>query len=390
MTTCPSRPQELRAEAPSEPALRVAFFSDAFAERNGTGAYYHDLLAQLSVRVDEVQIFQPASDGPRPVLSIPMPGDAGQRLVAPSLRQVRASCDALMPTVIVVVTPGLYGLLGVWEARRRKIPLVAGFHTDFEQLARMYWNPLARFFVNLVVGTANRIICRSSASVLINNAGLRDDVRRLGAVEVDVIGTPLDTAFLTHAPVPIEPRLKRVCFAGRLAPEKNVAQVLAAARAQPDIEFLIAGDGPLRESLEQEAQDCPNVRFLGWQSRTELLGLFDDVSLLLLPSAFETFGSVALEAMARGRPALVTRSAGIHAWPALRAGLFTLETPEDLPQVLDGLRELSAADWERRSLAARSVAQALNARTLDHWAELLRHHSQAVRPPAIGRDSEHE
>jgi glycosyltransferase involved in cell wall biosynthesis len=361
--------------------LRVAFFSDAFPERNGTGAYYHDLLAQLSERVRAVQIFQPRNEGRRPLLSIPMPGDPGQRLVTPHLKSVRTACDALEPTVIVVVTPGLYGLLGVWEARRRGAALVAAFHTDFEQLARMYWNPLSRFFVNLVLRSANRIICRASRTVLINNAGLRDDVLRLGARDVEVIGTPLDSDFLRRPLKPIAPVLRRVCFAGRLAPEKNVEKVIEAARQQPDIEVLIAGDGPLRHKLEELARDCPNVRFLGWLARTELIDAIDSASLLLLPSAFETFGSVALEAMARGRPALVSTRAGIHAWPALRKGLFALENPTDLADVLGELRALSPDAWRDRAAAAREVAESLNAATLDHWTSLLTRHQQGLPPP---------
>ncbi|MEM9317038.1 MAG: glycosyltransferase, partial [Pseudomonadota bacterium] len=204
-----------RSELPVVPAdqdeaatLRVAFFSDAFSERNGTGAYYHDLVAQLPGRVESVQVFQPSNEGRPPLLSIPMPGDPGQRLVTPRIGRIRRACDAQSPQVIVVVTPGLYGLLGVWEARRQGATLIAAFHTDFEQLARMYWNPVSRFFVNLVLRTANRIICRSSASVLINNSELRRDVQRLGAKDIEVIGTPLAAEFLRRPLKPIAPALR--------------------------------------------------------------------------------------------------------------------------------------------------------------------------------------
>ncbi|MEO1079156.1 MAG: glycosyltransferase [Pseudomonadota bacterium] len=366
-------------------ALRVAFFSDAFPERNGTGAYYHDLVAQLPGRVESVRVFQPSNEGRPPLLSIRMPGDPGQRLVTPRIGRIRRACDELSPQVIVVVTPGLYGLLGVWEARRRGATLIAAFHTDFEQLARMYWNPVSRFFVNLVLRAANRIICSSSASVLINNGELRGDVLRLGARDIEVIGTPLAAEFLCRALRPIAPSLKRVCFAGRLAPEKNVEHILAAAKSLPEIEFVIAGDGPLKRRLEAEAAGCHNVRFTGWLPRCDLIDLIDSASLLLLPSAFETFGSVALEAMARGRPALVSVRAGIHAWPALRDGLFALDKPEHLGESLAGLANLDEAEWASRSRAARRVAETLNARTLDHWQELLGRHAKARRLEAPDR-----
>lgn len=371
-------------DVPDTAAVRVAFFSDAFPERNGTGAYYHDLLAQLAGRVDEVEVFQPQDDGRKPLLSIAMPGDPGQRLVTPPLRQIRRTCDRIAPDVIVVVTPGLYGLLGVWEARRRGAVLLCAFHTDFEQLARMYWNPVSRFFVNIVLRSANRIVCRASRCVLINNGALRADVERLGAREVEVIGTPLASAFISRPLAEPVTGLRRVCFAGRLAPEKNVEYIIEAARELADVEFVIAGDGPLRDALQRDASACSNVRFVGWLQRSALIDLLDSASLLLLPSAFETFGSVALEAMARGRPALVSTRAGIHAWPALREGLFAIDDPRRLATTLRELRGLGENEWLARSRAARRVAENLNDRTLMHWQELLLRHGQALPPGAEG------
>jgi glycosyltransferase involved in cell wall biosynthesis len=256
------------ALAPPGTPLRVAFFSDAFPERNGTGAYYHDLLPQLAPRVEALEVFQPGAGVAAPRVSIPMPGDPGQRLVAPPIRHIRQRCDALRPHIVVAVTPGLYGLLGAWEARRHGAVLISAFHTDFEQLARMYWpNPIFRSAVNLVVGTANRILCRRSRCVLINNADLESQVRRLGARDIDVIGTPLSREFLDTSPPPIPENLRRVCFAGRLAPEKNVEQIIRAARSLPQLEFVICGEGPLRSALEAQASGIANIRFTGWLDR---------------------------------------------------------------------------------------------------------------------------
>jgi glycosyltransferase involved in cell wall biosynthesis len=310
-----------------------------------------------------------------------MPGDSGQRLVMPSIRSVRAACKRLQPTIVVVVTPGPYGLLGAYEAWRNGATLICAFHTDFEQLAKMYWNPFRRFFVNLVLNTANKILCQRSRSVLINNAGLRDDVLRLGARQVDIIGTPLPTEFHNRPAVSPAHGLRRVCFAGRLAQEKNVEHIIAAARKIPELEFVIAGDGPLRERLIGMAAGSPNVRFVGWLSREALIDLMDGVDLLLLPSAFETFGSVALEAMARGRPALVSTTAGIQAWPALRPGLFTLDDPALLAEKLTELRALPGSCWEQKCCDARRVAVELNARTINHWLRLLAHYQ--ARPRAV-------
>jgi glycosyltransferase involved in cell wall biosynthesis len=351
--------------------LRVAFFSDAFPERNGTGAYYHDLLPQLAPHLEALEVFQPGTAGVQPRVSIPMPGDPGQRLVAPPVRDIRARCERLRPHVVVAVTPGLYGMLGVLEAHRHGAVLISAFHTDFEKLAAMYWNPLARFLVNLVVGSANRILCRRSRCVLINNEGLGEQVQALGARQVEVIGTPLPREFIGTPPPGIPPHPARVCFAGRLAPEKNVEQVIAAARRLPQLEFVICGDGPLRQVLESQAAGLGNLRFSGWLSRAALVELLDSCSLLLLPSAFETFGSIALEAMARGRPALVSTSAGIHSWPMLRPGLIAIERPDAIAAELESLLQMPAQRWQEKSATARQIALALNRQTVEQWLALL-------------------
>ncbi|EAQ96564.1 glycosyltransferase [Congregibacter litoralis] len=361
------------AVAPPDMPLRVAFFSDAFPERNGTGAYYHDLLPQLAPRVEGLEVFQPGAGVAAPRVSIPMPGDPGQRLVAPPLRHIRRRCDALRPHVVVAVTPGLYGLLGAWEARRHGAVLISAFHTDFDQLAGMYWrNPVFRSVVKLVVGTANRILCRRSRSVLINNANLEPQVRRLGAQHVEVIGTPLSREFLESTPPRIPEKLRRVCFAGRLAPEKNVEQIIRAAKSLPQLEFVICGEGPLRSALEAQASGIANIRFTGWLDRATLVHTLDNSSLLLLPSTFETFGSIALEAMARGRPALVSVTAGIHSWPTLRPGLFSMLRPEAVTGQLKTLLELTPEKWQEKSSDARNVALTLNRQTVEHWLGLLR------------------
>ncbi|MHA7815081.1 MAG: glycosyltransferase [Pseudohaliea sp.] len=355
------------AEAP----LRVAFFSDAFPERNGTGAYYHDLLPQLAPGLAGLAMFQPSDQPPRPLLSIAMPGDPNQRLEGPPLRRISRRMGELRPDVVVVVTPGLYGLLGAWYARRRGLPLVAAFHTDFERLARLYWPPLARWLVNAVVGTANRLICRRASRVLINNAGLTDAVRAYGATRVQVVGTPLPGEFLERPRRAIPGRLARVCFAGRLAPEKNVDLVIEAAKTLPAVEFVIGGEGPLRETLEKQAAGLGNVHFTGWLDRSALIDLIDSSSLLLLPSRFETFGSIALEAMVRGRPALVSTAAGIHDWPSLRPGLVPFTPGESLADCLRSLQAYGPGRWEQLERRCHAAAVALNAATTAEWHSLI-------------------
>lgn len=351
--------------------IRAAFFSDSLPERNGTGAYYFDLVGQLAPYAGALEMFQPLHKARYLRISIPMPGDPQQRLITPNIFRIAKGYRSLQPQVVIAVTPGPFGLLGLAMARSNGARFVTAFHTDFEELARIYWNPVVRSLCNVYLRNANRTLCRNSAAVLVNNSRLEADVRSLGARAVEVMGTPLQPAFLQRPVLPPPGKVKRICFAGRLAAEKNIHLVIAAAADFPDIEFIIGGDGPLRKALTQSAAGLSNVRFTGWLTREELIDLIDSSSLLLLPSKIETFGSVALEAMARGRPALVSANAGIHDWPLLEEGLITLQEGENLTDVIRRQLALPAAHWQAKAVTARNAAEMLNRQTIRQWAEFL-------------------
>ena len=75
----------------------------------------------------------------------------------------------------------------------------------------------------------------------------------------------------------------------------------------PEARLVLAGEGPLREMIESE------IREQGWERSVLLAGFVDDaaaimqaIDVLLLPSYWEGFGIVILEAMACGRPVITT------------------------------------------------------------------------------------
>ena len=364
----PDAPTARPAFAPQ----RVAFFSDAESERNGAGSYYSDLIAQLTPRLAEAAIFQPGSHRRRlGSLSLPLPGDPTQRLLTPDVPRLWKRIRRMQPDVIVSVTPGPFGLLGLAMARHLGCGFVTAFHTEFEALSRLYWNPVSRGIAGGYLTTMNRLLCRNSAEVLVHSSRLVPTVRALGAPSVRVMGTPLPARFI-DTPITAEARpLRQLVFAGRLAPEKNLEAVVAAARALPELRFVIAGDGPLRRQTERETADLSNVDMVGWLDRDALRKLLDASDLLLLPSKLETFGSIALEAMARGRPAVVAENAGIHSWHALHDGLITLRRSDRLADAIRRVQAQCPQERRDKAMRARQAAERLNMETLAHWIGLI-------------------
>lgn len=104
-------------------------------------------------------------------------------------------------------------------------------------------------------------------------------------------------------------------FVGRLASNKGLFTLLDAWQAMPkDMTLVIAGEGHLARPLaERTARD-------GMQDRVRLLGPLPDgqlreayaaSDLFVLPSEYEAFGIVLLEAMAAGKPVVATRAGGM-------------------------------------------------------------------------------
>lgn len=357
--------------------LRLAIFSDSLPERNGAGAYYQDLAVQLRPEIGGLELFQPIGKHPLLKYALPLPGDSTQKLITPNIPRLWKQFKSFQPHLVVSVTPGPFGLLGLYLARSSQTGFITAFHTHFEGLLQLYGDTLFFRVAVWYLKQINRILCSRSATVLVNNDGLMTTVRDLGAPRTDLMGTPLSPHFLDPPMVPPRHALRRVLFAGRLAPEKNLSAITEAVEALPDLEFVMAGDGPLRRKMEAVAARCPNLRLTGWLGREALRKEMDDADLLLLPSHLETFGTVALEALSRGRPALVAEAAGIHQWTLLKGALYVLHNGESVATRLQELRLLPREELTEKAIAARTAAETLNEQTIDEWVGFV---CQFARP----------
>lgn len=107
-------------------------------------------------------------------------------------------------------------------------------------------------------------------------------------------------------------------WAGRLEHVKGVDLLLEAAkqlqnRTKQAFMLHLAGKGSLRDALEKKADSLgvsDQVRFLGRLSRNRMLKEFQSASCFVLPSRYEAFGVVLIEAMATGLPVIASRSGG--------------------------------------------------------------------------------
>ncbi len=114
------------------------------------------------------------------------------------------------------------------------------------------------------------------------------------------------------------PNERIVLYVGRLVTEKGVQILLDAApkviAAYGETKFLIVGTGYHMEQLKQQASVLGiehQVTFLGYVSDDELRRLYNIADVVCIPSLYEPFGIVALEAMAAKVPVVTSDAGGL-------------------------------------------------------------------------------
>jgi glycogen(starch) synthase len=154
------------------------------------------------------------------------------------------------------------------------------------------------------------------------------------------------------------PDEKLVLLIGRLVYEKGF-QIALEAMPQliervPGTRFLVAGSGTHEAELRRQAEDLgllDHGTFLGWIGDDVLHSLYPISDLCVVPSIYEPFGLVALEAMASGCPCIVADTGGLReVVPTDEVGLrFAARDPEALVEVAE--RVLADDELGRRLVA---------------------------------------
>jgi glycosyltransferase involved in cell wall biosynthesis len=146
-------------------------------------------------------------------------------------------------------------------------------------------------------------------------------------------------------------------FVGRLGPEKGVGTLLRAWQDIRDLPLRVAGDGPLRTELEQQARASgAPVQFLGILPRSEIFELMRAATLLVIPSeCYEGFPVTALEAMACGTPMVVSALGALDEILAAPAQCLKFP-PGDAPALRECVRRLLAQPALLADMRARNRA----------------------------------
>lgn len=236
--------------------------------------------------------------------------------------------------------------------------------------------------------------------VILCSQAMRQEVRQLFhlgddklAVIPNGVDLPSDRADRRVAPALLRERFaapgERLLFhIGRLVPEKGAAVLLEAMplllRRHP-VRLVIAGTGPFQAELERRAAAlgvADRVHFTGWVADETAAALYHHADVAVVPSLYEPFGIVALEAMALGTPLVASGVGGLN--EIVRHGENGLKavagSPLSLAEQIDRLlldrplaRRLAAG--ARHEVKTRYSWESIAAQTADLYADVA---SQAI------------
>jgi len=206
-------------------------------------------------------------------------------------------------------------LLSIHSARKRKIPSVLTCHSVHKSggIWRLIYRPIVS-----AMKRANRVIAVSGAAKGFCVAlGVPDDKIEVipNGVDLSIFNTDVDgSAMRTKLGVKQEPLVATaIRLVKRKGPKHLVNAFSKVLKAIPNAKLAIAGGGAEAASLRTQIKKLGmerSVFMLGKLQREQVARLMAAADVFVLPSLFESFGLVLLEAMAVGTPVVCTQTQG--------------------------------------------------------------------------------
>jgi glycogen(starch) synthase len=293
-------------------------------------------------------------------------------------RRVAAILAAQGTGLVHVQCVSSNGYYALRAARRARLPLVVSLQGELTMdadrvyqrsaMLRRTWRALLDD-AGVVTGCSQQVV---DEAVQAYGDALRTKIR--------VVPNGIDVGAV-RAAEPEQRSRPYVLGLGRMVPQKGFDLLIDAfamvAPEHPDVELVLAGDGPERAALERRAHSGPcadRIRFIGGVPHSHAASLFRGSSAFVLPSRHEPQGIVVLEAMAAGTPLLATRVGGVP--ETVRDGENGLLVDGGSADALAaGLRAMladPAGARERAGRAAREVERFDWARLADAYDDCYR------------------
>lgn len=343
-------------------------------ETGGMNVYVRELSRQLALEGIQVDVFTRSQDPAVPrvvyisegVRNVHVP--AGPEAPRPKAELVNYLEEFVGGVVAFAGEAGMsydlihshYWLSGLASLKLRRfwgsIPLIQMFHTLGHLKNAVAESPEV-FEPPIRLESERRLMAEAEAIVAANPSDLENMVRLYGADRDKISTIPCGVDLELFRPLPREeardevgvvclPNQRLILYVGRLEPLKGV-DVLMHAMALVMADFddplclgIIGGNGEGEDELSRYERRLQALRrelglekmvlFLGAKEQTRLPYYYNAADVVAMPSHYESFGMVALEAMACGRPVVASAVGGLQ--HTVREGRTGFLAPADDPE----------------------------------------------------------
>ena len=335
--------------------MKIAIFTETFLPKiDGVVTILCQVLERLQAKGHQVLLFGPPG-GPQEYAGAEIVGVGGPRFpLYPELRIniprrfVWEKIKAFQPDLVHIVSPFFLGPFGFSYARRLNVPILASFHTHVPSYVRHYGGafvePIVWSYLRAMHNLADVNLCPSTETLR--------DLRSHGFERVRWWQRGIDTRRFTPGPRDMALRARLtdgnpdellVLYVGRHSPEKRLDLIRDPLASVPGARLAMVGGGPSHEQLKRHFRGT-RTTFPGFMRGEELVDAYRAADVFLFPSTTETFGLVALEAMACGVPVIAANTGGVL--DIIRDGenglLFNPERPAEIGALLRRLQQQPA------------------------------------------------
>jgi glycosyltransferase involved in cell wall biosynthesis len=281
--------------------------------------------------------------------SIALPRSGGWGLAFPTIGELKKVFTEEKINIVHIILPMSGALVAIKAARTLGIKIVAHSHSqpenlfmDMPRFMQPKLNELWNTYLRWVYGKAFLLIYPSEmARLLLHNLSNKNKPSVVISNGVDLKEFKQIAVGDFYKRFNIPDKKIKLLFVGRLFPEKSIDTLIRAIphiiAKHKDTHVMIVGGGHLREKLEKLA-DSLKVRkyitFLGLVSEEDKILAYNAGDIFVMPSLAELEGMSVLEAMACGKPLIIsdTKMSASRFFVDGNGFLFKTKNAEDLAE----------------------------------------------------------
>lgn len=305
---------------------RLLWLTDTFGDKNGVSVVLqsiHQEIKKLKLPIDILVCSNKIQSDKnlivlKPLMEFNFPFYKEQTFFVPDFLEAHQLFVQNEYDRIICSTEGIMGVLAIYLKNAFTVPASFYLHTD--------WITFAKDVIKIEKRNLNRFrrilraFYKNFDSVFVLNTEqqqwLVNREMAFHAEQIHLTAHWIEDYFLPtenkkELLFNIGGEKKVLLFAGRLSEEKGVYELFEIYHqvkgSLPDLQLVFAGTGPTESKLREL---LPEAVFLGWVAHNQLPYVYSSADLLVLPSKFDTFSCVVLEALSCGLPVVAYNTKG--------------------------------------------------------------------------------